>query len=48
MQLPMSALDGSMSNSLLPFLATDPDAYEQFMGRWSARLAEPFLDFAGV
>ena len=30
------------------FLATDPDVYEHFMGRWSARLAEPFLDFAGV
>lgn len=30
------------------FLADDPDVYEHFMGRWSARLAEPFLDFAGV
>jgi hypothetical protein len=30
-----------MSNSLPPFLATDPDVYEHFMGRWSARLAEP-------
>jgi len=37
-----------MSNSLPPFLATDPEVYEHFMGRWSARLAEPFLDFAGV
>jgi ubiquinone/menaquinone biosynthesis C-methylase UbiE len=37
-----------MSNSLPAFLATDPDVYEHFMGRWSARLAEPFLDFAGV
>jgi len=37
-----------MSNSLPPFLATDPDVYEHFMGRWSARLAEPFLEFAGV
>lgn len=37
-----------MSNALRPFLATDPDAYEHFMGRWSARLAEPFLDFAGI
>ena len=34
---------------LLPaFLATDPDVYEHFMGRWSARLAQPFLEFAGV
>ena len=30
------------------FLATDPDVYEHFMGRWSERLAEPFLEFAGV
>lgn len=37
-----------MSNSMPSFLATDPDVYEHFMGRWSARLAEPFLEFAGV
>lgn len=30
-----------------PFLAADPDIYEHFMGRWSDRLAEPFLDFVG-
>src|SRR6516165_8388565 len=48
MQLPMNALDGMMTDSLPPFLAADPDAYEHFMGRWSTRLAEPFLDFAGV
>jgi ubiquinone/menaquinone biosynthesis C-methylase UbiE len=48
MQLTVKALDGSMRDTLPTFLATDPDAYEQFMGRWSARLAEPFLDFAGV
>ena len=29
------------------FAATDGAAYEQVMGRWSRRLAEPFLDFAG-
>jgi SAM-dependent methyltransferase len=29
------------------FTATDGDAYEQQMGRWSQRLAEPFLDFIG-
>ncbi|MBX6374668.1 MAG: class I SAM-dependent methyltransferase [Acetobacteraceae bacterium] len=29
------------------FTATDGDAYERQMGRWSRRLAEPFLDFAG-
>lgn len=28
------------------FPATDGDAYEEQMGRWSRRLAEPFLDFA--
>ena len=30
------------------FLATDAQAYEHFMARWSQRLAGPFLDFAGV
>src|SRR4051794_36803687 len=30
------------------FIATNPDAYEHFMGRWSARLADPFLDFAAI
>ncbi len=34
--------------SLTSFLATDPEDYEHFMGRWSARLAEPFLEFARV
>ena len=37
-----------MSSSLTRFRATDPDVYEHFMGRWSARLAEPFLEFADV
>jgi SAM-dependent methyltransferase len=37
-----------MSSSLPSFLATDPDAHEHFMGRWSSRLAKPFLEFAGV
>ena len=26
----------------------DAEAYEQFMGRWSRRLAGPFIDFVGV
>ena len=30
------------------FLATDAQAYEHFMARWSQRLAGPFLDLAGV
>ena len=30
------------------YTATNGDAYEQHMGRWSRRLAEVFLDFAGA
>jgi SAM-dependent methyltransferase len=37
-----------MSDAIPAFAATDPDIYEQFMGRWSARIAAPFLAFAGV
>jgi SAM-dependent methyltransferase len=37
-----------MSSLPPPFLATDPDAYEHFMGRWSSILATPFLEFAGI
>lgn len=37
-----------MSGSLPQFLATDPDVYEHFMGRWSSKLAQPLLEFAGV
>ena len=37
-----------MAISVPPFLATDPAVYEHFMGRWSRRLAGPFLDFTGV
>lgn len=29
------------------FVATDGHGYERLMGRWSRRLAEPFLDFVG-
>jgi SAM-dependent methyltransferase len=29
------------------FTAGSGEGYDRFMGRWSARLAEPFLDFAG-
>ena len=29
------------------FVATDGDGYELTMGRWSRRLAQPFLDFIG-
>ena len=37
-----------MAVSMPSFLATDAQAYEHFMARWSQRLAGPFLDFAGV
>jgi hypothetical protein len=37
----------AMSTFVLPFQATDPDIYEHFMGRWSHRLAGPFLEFVG-
>ncbi len=37
-----------MTDPLPPFMATDPDVYEHFMGRWSTRLAKPFLEFAGI
>ncbi|MFS8084644.1 MAG: class I SAM-dependent methyltransferase, partial [Acidobacteriota bacterium] len=30
------------------FMAADGDGYELLMGRWSQRLAEPFLDFIGT
>jgi ubiquinone/menaquinone biosynthesis C-methylase UbiE len=30
------------------FSAADGDGYERVMGRWSRRLAEPFLDFVGT
>ncbi len=30
------------------FTAGDGDGYERVMGRWSRRLAEPFLDFVGT
>ena len=35
-------------NASSNFLASDGASYEQVMGRWSRRLAEPFLDFAGA
>lgn len=31
-----------------PMTYSDPEAYERFMGRWSARLAPLFLRFAGI
>ena len=37
-----------MSTTTTTFVATDPSAYEQFMGRWSQRLAPSFVGFVGV
>src|SRR5271168_3982401 len=37
-----------MSSTPSRFLAADPDQYEHFMGRWSRRLAGPFLDFVSI
>lgn len=37
-----------MGHTQSRFAATDPAEYEHFMGRWSRRLAKPFLAFAGV
>jgi ubiquinone/menaquinone biosynthesis C-methylase UbiE len=34
-------------NASSTFNASDGGSYEQVMGRWSRRLAEPFIDFAG-
>ena len=37
-----------MSQVSSTFAATSGDSYELIMGRWSRRLAGPFLDFAGL
>src|SRR5438105_10780634 len=37
-----------MVDPIASFRASDADESEHFMGRWSRRLAGPFLDFAGV
>ena len=34
--------------AMAPFLATNGDAYELQMGRWSRRLAPLLIDFAGI
>jgi ubiquinone/menaquinone biosynthesis C-methylase UbiE len=38
----------SMNSAASRFFATDANAYEPFMGRWSRRLAGPFLEFANI
>jgi ubiquinone/menaquinone biosynthesis C-methylase UbiE len=37
-----------MNTTSSSFIAADGDGYEQLMGRWSRRLALPFLDFTGT
>ena len=37
-----------MTTPASTFAAFDADGYERLMGRWSTRLAQPFLDFAGT
>jgi ubiquinone/menaquinone biosynthesis C-methylase UbiE len=37
-----------MTEGSSTFSTTSGDSYEKIMGRWSRRLAEPFLDFAGL
>jgi ubiquinone/menaquinone biosynthesis C-methylase UbiE len=36
-----------MNTASSTFVASDADAYEKLMGRWSRQLALPFLDFVG-
>jgi len=36
-----------MTSASSTFVASDADAYEKLMGRWSRQLALPFLDFVG-
>lgn len=37
-----------MNTASSTFVATDGEAYEKLMGRWSRQLALPFLDFVGT
>ena len=41
-------MSGAPSVASSTFVAADGDGYELNMGRWSRRLADPFLDFAGT
>src|ERR1700730_1885580 len=45
---PSGQARSTMAISVPGFLWRDPAVYEHFMGRWSRRLAGPFLDFIGV
>jgi 2-polyprenyl-3-methyl-5-hydroxy-6-metoxy-1,4-benzoquinol methylase len=51
MNLPTSRLlkkRSTMADPIPAFDASDPEIYERFMGRWSGRIAYPFLDFADI
>lgn len=39
-------MDASEARSPAAYRASDGAAYDRFLGRWSRRLAEPFIDFA--
>jgi hypothetical protein len=41
-------MSGETETTIGYFVATDGQAYENFMGRWSSRLAPLFLEFAGI
>lgn len=41
-------MQGSIAAPSSTFIAADGDGYELTMGRWSRRLAEHFIDFAGA
>ncbi len=41
-------MESNTATSNSTFTAGDGAGYERLMGRWSRRLAEPFLDFAGL
>jgi len=41
-------MSGGIETTTGYFIATDGQAYENFMGRWSSRLAPLFLEFAGI
>ncbi|HEY6026870.1 MAG TPA: hypothetical protein VIV09_08245, partial [Pseudolabrys sp.] len=43
----LSAMQDRTAAPSSTFIAADGDGYEMSMGRWSRRLAEHFIDFAG-
>ena len=41
-------MNSSVAAASSTFAAADGDGYELLMGRWSRRLAGPFIDFVGT